>query len=216
MLCPVCGNRMNESTNRCSRFPICGYAQVQENKDTNSYILFDLETTGFSREKDRITEIGAIKVVNGEIVDSFSHLVNPGVDENGYPIYISNRVMNLTGITNQMVADKPTETEVVPQFLEWIGDEVCFAGQNIIKFDLPFLKAAAKRAGCKFTPEYAIDVLVEAKANLDLKKYNQESLAAYFGFSYNAHRAVDDAEACYKILQSLMKVANNPIVPKRV
>ena len=80
--CPVCGAVINENNmNRCSRFPICTYVgkmETQEIHDINEYVVFDLETSGFSRKDDRIIEIGAVYVKNGVVVDRFSQLCSPG------------------------------------------------------------------------------------------------------------------------------------------
>ena len=81
----------------------------------DTYIVFDIETTGFSSIRDRIIEIGAVKVENGQIVDKFSTFVNP---ERPIPFEIT----NLTSITDEMVLDAPTIEVVLPQFLEFIGE----------------------------------------------------------------------------------------------
>lgn len=216
LVCPICGNKINEATNKCCRFPICHYvARTTKKAEDTSFVLFDLETTGVSRQKDRITEIGAIYVVNDTIVDQFSMLVNPGYDEFGNKILISNRITTLTGITNEMVRNQPEEKEAVTQFLTWVqekGNSSCFAGQNVKAFDIPFLKVAAKRANIEFKPKSVIDTLVYAK-RCRLKErglvenYQQSTLAKHYNFSYNAHRAVDDVRACFTILQKLKEEA---------
>ena len=87
---------------------------------SQEFVVFDLETTGFSNINDKITEIGAVKIRDFEIVDRFSELVNPEKD-------ISYRVQELTGITNEMVKDKPTIEEILPKFMEFVGDDVLVA-----------------------------------------------------------------------------------------
>lgn len=211
MKCPICGQELNvDNQYRCNRFPICRYVGKNENTSDDIFVLFDIETTGVNRAKDRITEIGAIKVQNDCIIDEFSMLVNPGKDEDGNQIFISSRITELTGITNEMVKDKKVESEAIKEFVEWLGDVKILAGQNVIKFDIPFVKAAAKRADVKLECDKAMDTLVYAK-RLKLKErglvenLQQPTLAKYYGFSYNAHRALDDVKACYKILNFIKK-----------
>lgn len=229
MKCLICGHEVNNENHRCTRFPICRYImETNENamNDDETYVLFDIETTGINKTKDRITEIGAIKVENGNIIDTFSMLVNPGLDENGNQIFISSRITDLTGITNEMVRDADVESDAIKKFVAWLGDVDVLAGQNVIRFDIPFIKMASKRANITLECNKAIDTLVIAK-KLKLKErglvenLQQPTLAKYYGFSYNAHRAIDDVNACYKIL-NLMKedgkkngIAINPEMIKR-
>lgn len=211
MKCPLCGHELNaENQYRCVRFPICSY-QMKEagiKQVDDAFVLFDIETTGISAKNDRITEIAAIKVKGGKIIDEFSMLVNPGKDERGKQIFISTYISNLTGITNEMVKDKKNESEAIKEFIEWLGDYHLLAGQNVIHFDIPFIKAAAKRAGINLECEHAIDTLLIArrmklKERGLVKNLQQPTLAAYYGFSYNAHRALDDVKACYRILENM-------------
>ena len=98
---------------------------------SQSFVVFDIETTGFSSTNDKITEIGAVKIENYKVVDRFSEFINPERD-------ISYKIQNLTGITNDMVKDKPTIEEVFPKFLEFIGDSVLVA--HNADFDMGFIK----------------------------------------------------------------------------
>lgn len=149
-------------------------------------------------------------MVEGIIVDTFSLLCNPGMDEAGNPIFIPANISRLTGITNDMVKDAPEEKEAVKQFADWSRGITCFAGHNVANFDIPFVKEAMKRAGIEWKPEKVIDTLSWAK-QLQLKdrgliaNNKQETLAHYFGFKYEAHRAVNDAEACLKIYQKMLE-----------
>lgn len=210
--CPICGAEVINDI--CCRFPVCNYRMKVEEKEVEDMVVFDIETTGFSRQNDRVIEIGAIRVRDGHVVDKFSQLCNPGKDAYGNQIFISSRITEITGITNAMVENMPDEITVMKRFADWLGDEKVVAGQNIVKFDIPFLKAAAKRAGVKFGPSEAIDTLNIAKAcklheRGYTKDYKQPTLAEYFGFTYNAHRAVDDTEACYRILKGLYAEAKD-------
>lgn len=205
MNCPICGSPINESTNRCSRFPVCHYVASKDSRmNDDEFIAFDLETTGLDKRNSRIIEIGAIHVKNGKVIDSFSSLLNPGKDSDGNQIFIPFRITKITGISNEMVEDKPDEKEGVQQFLKWAGNTHVYLGQNITTFDIPFMKFAAKRAGMIFQPTHVIDTLVYAK-KCRLKDrglvddYKQPTLAKHYNFTYNAHRAVDDIRACYQI-----------------
>ena len=95
------------------------------------YVVFDLETTGTSCYNDRIVEIAAVKVSGGKVIDEFSSLVNP---EMSIPYFAS----QVNGITDEMVEDEPTICEVLPEFLEFIGDSV-LVGHNIHTFDMKFV-----------------------------------------------------------------------------
>ena len=221
MKCPLCGTEINIENNKCGRFPICRYSIKEVSNEENiPFVMFDIETTGVSKQKDRITEIGAIKVKDGKIIDEFSMLVNPGKDEDGKQIFISSRVTELTGITNDMVKNQKVESEAIKDFIDWLGDYKVLAGQNIICFDIPFIKAAAKRAGIKLECDQAIDTLLLAK-RMKLKEkglvdnYQQPTLAKFYGFTYNAHRALDDVKACYKILEKMMEKDKEHGVPIR-
>ena len=151
--CPICGCLLDESNDlRCLRFPICIYQQVTD-KTLGHYIMYDLETTGLTN-KDHIIEIGAIYVEDNTIVDSFSALCNPG-------IFITQRIVEITGITNKMLSDKPPEYDVVKQFVEWCNSkETSLAvGQNINSFDNRMLKVATKRFKLNFPFERSLDTL---------------------------------------------------------
>lgn len=228
MKCPICSSELNsENHNRCSRFPICYFTGKQKTLTLTEepFILFDIETTGIDNNS-RITEIAAVKIINNEIVDTFEEMCNPGKDQFGKQIFISARISALTGITNKMVSDKPLESVVVKRFIDWIGDIKVFSGQNIKTFDIPFMKRACKRVNkdCTFEAVYVVDTLLYAK-KMKLKErglvenYKQPTLAAYYGFSYNAHRALDDVKACYKILTCMIDEAKTlgiDIVPEKL
>lgn len=219
--CPICGNPLHRG--KCVRWPVCSFKESINNELPDEFISFDLETTGLSKKDCRIIEIGAVrmkKMSNGTYheVDCFSQLVNPGKDQNGNQIFVSQMITNLTGISNEMVKNEPIETECTRKFLEWCGEDVLMVGQNIESFDIPFVKEAAKRAGTKWEPVASVDTLVLAK-ELRLKErgyvrnLKQPTLAQWLGFTYNAHRAVDDCRACSRILLNLVKMCKEEQVP---
>jgi DNA polymerase-3 subunit alpha (Gram-positive type) len=219
--CPKCGSPVHRG--KCVRWPVCTFKEQIFNELPEEFISFDLETTGLNKKSCRIIEIGAVKMrrtANGTYreVDCFSQLVNPGKTQTGTQIYISQKITGLTGITNEMVKDEPVESECVRRFIEWCGDNAVITGQNIAKFDIPFFKEASQRADTKWNFSNYIDTLTLAK-DLRLKEQGyvdnlkQTTLAKWIGFTYNAHRAVDDCRANVKILLPLVKRAQDEKLP---
>lgn len=208
--CPYCGSELDYSNgNRCSRFPICMYMEMGVPTDVSEYIMYDLETTGFSDSRDKIIEIGAVHVVNGNIVDRFSELCNPGK-------FVSQKITELTGITNQMLEGISSTEEVVETFIDWIsktGVKMAI-GHNITSFDNRMLKAACRKQKLQFPFEYTLDTLTFAK-KLKLQerglvsRYKQETLAELYGITYDAHRAVNDVEALNQIFNHLLQDAQS-------
>ena len=164
----------------------------------DTYIVFDIETTGFSSIRDRIIEIGAVKVENGQIVDKFSTFVNP---ERPIPFEIT----NLTSITDEMVLDAPTIEVVLPQFLEFIGEGTLVA--HNAGFDVGFIEQNCRVLGLEqeFT---AVDTVALARVLLPtLSKYKLNLVAKALGISLeNHHRAVDDAGATAEIFVKFVEM----------
>ena len=153
----------------------------------DSYVVFDIETTGFSPEVNKIIEIGAVKVVDGKIVDRFSSFVNPEVP-------IPYRIEELTHINDSMVIDAPTVDVVLPQFLAFC--EGCIMVAHNADFDMSFIKKKAESLGMDFSPTY-IDTVAMARFLLPtLNRFKLDTVAKAVGVPLNNHhRAVDDA-AC--------------------
>lgn len=163
--------------------------------DFDSFVAFDIETTGTYGADNgdapaEITEIGAVKVVDGQIVARFSQLANPGRE-------IVPNIARLTHITNEMVQDKPPIDEVIRMFREFVGDAV-LVGHNIKSCDIPHISKAAKRAGVAFDNDY-FDTYRYAKTlkeSMGWENVKLEYLSQQFGISQpDAHRAWCDAEA---------------------
>src|SRR5699024_7825482 len=134
----------------------------------DTYIVFDIETTGFSSIRDRIIEIGAVKVVNGKIVDRFSTFVNP---ERPIPFEIT----NLTSITDEMVMGSPNIETVLPQFLEFVGDGVLVA--HNAGFDMGFIEQNCREQGLSDRFVY-VDTVALARVLLPtLSKYKLNIVA---------------------------------------
>ncbi|MFR6221246.1 MAG: exonuclease domain-containing protein, partial [Anaerococcus sp.] len=161
------------------------------------FIVFDLETTGLSKYIDKITEIGAVKIENGEIIEVFNELVNPEK-------MIPQKVVELTGITNEMVMDKPKIDEVLPRFLEFSKDSY-FVGQNT-DFDIGFITEACQKLSYKFEPVY-LDTLPMARAVFPyMGRFSLDKLAKKLAVGpFNHHRASDDAMTTAKIFIKLFE-----------
>lgn len=170
---------------------------TDENLD-GTYVVFDLETTGFSSIKDKIIEIGAVKVVNGEVVDRFSTFVNP---KRPIPFEIT----QLTGITDEMVIESPDIETILPQFLEFVGDGVLVA--HNAGFDVGFIKQNCRYQ--EIDPHFVyVDTVALARVLLPtLSKYKLNVVAKALGISLeNHHRAVDDAKATAEIFMKFVRM----------
>jgi DNA polymerase III epsilon subunit family exonuclease len=163
--------------------------------DFDSFVAFDIEHTGtfgaaHGDAEAEIIEIGAVKVVNGVVVDKFDELCNPGRK-------IVPRIARLTHITDSMVADKPSVDEVIKQFKAFVGDSVLI-GHNIKGCDIPHITRAARRAGVQFDNSY-LDTKILAKKHKEShgwKNIKLTTLSEYFCITQTeAHRAWCDAEA---------------------
>ena len=160
------------------------------------YVVFDLETTGSSAGRGGITELGALKLWRGQVVEEFSTLVNPGR-------LIEPFVVRLTGITDRMVAGAPPISEVMPRFEEFVEGSV-LVGHNV-HFDCAFLTAA--RAGSPL-PNPLLDTLKLARCLVPgLRRYRLSSLVSHFGVrAMPNHRALADAAATSGVFLRLSKL----------
>jgi DNA polymerase-3 subunit epsilon len=166
------------------------------------YVVFDVETTGSSAKEGGITELGAVKVWGGEIVEELSTLVNPGRP-------IQPFVVKLTGITDEMVAEAPTPEEVMPRFEEFA--EGCVLVGHNVSFDQGFVDAARESCGMPPVTNTVLDTLKLARLMVPgLKRYRLSSLVEHFdiGASPN-HRALADAEATAGVLGKLLKMLDS-------
>lgn len=164
----------------------------------DEFVVFDLETTGFSADVDQIIEIGAVKIKNGEIVDKFSTFVNPKVP-------ISFKIENLTGINDSMVIDAPVIEEILPKFLEFCKDAVLVA--HNAEFDTSFIINKAEKMGIETEFTYIDTVLLGQFAVPHLSNYKLDTLAKHLNVSLeNHHRAVDDAQATADIFIKLIDI----------
>ena len=161
------------------------------------YVVFDVETTGSAAGKGgAITEIGALKLVGGEVIDQFTTLVNPGRPIDPF-------VVRLTGITDRMVSDSPSISEVMPRFEEFV--EGCVLVGHNVHFDCSFVTAA--RDGSPL-PNEVLDTLKLARSLVPgLKRYRLSALVSHFGVRQAPnHRALSDAAATTDVFRKLLKL----------
>lgn len=167
----------------------------------SEYVVFDIETTGLSPRYNKIIEIGAVRIREGKIQDTYSRFVNPEV-----PIPYS--ITKLTSINDSMVIDSPTIETVLPEFLDYVGDAILVA--HNAGFDTGFIKEFARRQGLPF--DYTIvDTMTLAHILIpELGKYTLDRLCKQFGVSLeNHHRACDDAAATAEIFVKMLKMVQD-------
>ena len=175
----------------------CVYG-VKDEPLNGEFCVFDTETTGLDPGVEYLTEIGAVIVRNGEVVEEFDTFVKPGKA-------ITSKITELTGITNEMVADAPSEAEALKAFLDFVDGRILVA-HNAHSFDIRFLRAAAKRSGIEFEPTY-IDTLTMAQAMYPgLHNYKQGTINKHLELpAYEAHRACEDSAALGRIFCVMLK-----------
>lgn len=166
----------------------------------NTYIIFDFETSGINSKYAEIIEISAIKIKDHNIVQEFNTLIKPSS-----PIDPSSTAIN--GITDDMVINAPNLREMLPKFIEFLGNNILL-GYNISSFDLPILRrVSAKMLNIDIHNEY-LDVLYMAREQLpDLSDHKLSTVASYLNISTDgAHRALTDCYIINKCYQSLIKL----------
>lgn len=164
------------------------------------YVAFDLETTGLSLKEDAITEIGAVRIRNGEVVERFDQFVDP-------ERYIPFEVTQLTGITNDMVAGQPKVDKAIEKLKEFAGDDILIA--HNASFDMGFIHKFARKHGIRFENKY-IDTLLICRALFpELKKHKLDIIAKHLNIMQIAHhRADDDALVCGRIWERCVEIFN--------
>ncbi len=166
------------------------------------YAVIDLETTGLPPPKHRVTEIAAVLVESSKITDDFSALINPGVP-------IPRRIVNMTGITNDMVADAPEFNEVADAIVDILGKRVLVAHNG--SFDVNFLNAELGRAqGARIANPTLCTVRLSRALLPGLDSYKLGSVADYFGVGIEGrHRALGDAAATASVFIRLCAIAED-------
>lgn len=162
-----------------------------------TYVVFDLETTGLDIMNNGITEIGAVKVVDGKLTEEFTTLIKPD-----YPI--TQEIIKITGITEEMVKDSPKIGAVIPDFMKFIDGAILVA--HNAEFDTKFIKrfAGAEEYEVK---NKVLDTMELARSVLPmLRHHDLHTLAEHFNITFRHHRAMSDAYATAEVLIELMKI----------
>ena len=167
-------------------------------KLNGEFIVFDIETTGLSVLQERITEIGAVRMVNGEIRDTFSTFADPEK-------HIPEKITELTGIDDSMVKDAPSEEEAVRKFLEFCGENATVVAHNAA-FDTSFIKAACERNSLSYTLSHIDTLVISRGLYPQLSKHKLDVVAKHLKLGdFNHHRACDDAMMLAKIFQVMLQ-----------
>ncbi len=170
----------------------------------DEFIIFDIETTGLSPKTCGITQIGALKYKNGEIIGEFSTFVDCGMP-------IPENIIRLTGITDEMVKGAPSEREAVVQFLEFCGSRMLVA--HNANFDISFIRRVADENGIPFDNAYLDTVALSRYINSDINKHTLDTLAKYYKLGeFDHHKADADTEMLAKIFECMArKLAANGV-----
>lgn len=163
-------------------------------------IVLDTETTGFSREKDRIVEFAAIKVKQKSVIDEISFLV-----QSDKPIPWQATKVN--GITNDMLKEGLAERKAVENIIKFLKGDFIIVGHNV-KFDIEFIEQLLRREGYRFNCTYLDTLQLSRKYLRGRSSYSLGNLAEYYGFKPDGlHRALTDVETTYKLLNLIIKEA---------
>lgn len=164
------------------------YKPTDRNLKEATYVVFDVETTGLSNQYDQIIELAAVKVKDGEIIDKFERFSNPHEK-------LSETIINLTHITDDMLVDAPEIEEVLTEFKEWVGDAI-FVAHNA-SFDMGFIDTGYERLGFGPSTNGVIDTLELSRTiNTEYGKHGLNFLAKKYGVELTQHhRAIYDTEA---------------------
>lgn len=178
----------------------CPGTHLSDLDPNGSFVVFDIETTGLSPKECKITEIGAIKIEHGEITDKFSQLINPGVP-------IPPNITDLTGITDEMVADKPRIDSVLPEFLEFCHG--CAVVAHNAQFDCGFIRYNAAELNLEFHNKTVDTLKLSRELFPNERKHSLDAICKRLGVSLeNHHRAVDDATATAEIFLKFVELAH--------
>ncbi len=161
------------------------------------YVIFDLETTGLDFMNNGITEIGAVKLVDGKVVEQFTTLVKPDYR-------ISQENFEITGISEEMVKDAPKISAVIPDFMKFIEGSILVA--HNADFDMKFLKRFAGAEDYEVKNQVIDSVEVARSTLAQLRRHDLHTLAEHFGVVFHHHRALSDAYATAEIFIELMKI----------
>ncbi len=159
-------------------------------------VIFDTETTGLDSDLDHIIEMGAMKVVGGQVVDEFSSFVSTDIE-------LTQNITNLTGITQEMLAGQPAMSDVLPKFLQFIKGSIIVA--HNAEFDMAMLRSAAARLGYEINWPCFCTMKLTRKILPGLPRYNLDTLAEHFKLTFEArHRAVGDVKVLNGVIQEIL------------
>ena len=165
------------------------------------YTVVDIETTGLSKNYHHITEIAAVKIRNGQMINSFQTLVNP---ETHIPSFIT----RLTGITNDMVKSQPTINQVLPSFLEFLGEDV-FVAHNAT-FDFGFLEHNLRVHGHQFSPPRLCTKKLANRLFPELSHKRLSDLCTHMNITnIQAHRAMGDVQATALVFNNMLNILHS-------
>ncbi len=171
--------------------------ELPETLKDKEFVVVDIETTGTDVTSDKITEIGAVRIVNGVIVESFQTLIDPEVK-------LSQKIIELTGITDEMLVGKPKIHEVYPDFIKFLGGSV-FVAHNA-DFDYRFLRNVGKDLGYYLENDYLDTLVISRKLLPSLPNHKLNTVCGYFNIEFRHHRALSDAFATAEALIKLYKL----------
>lgn len=174
------------------------YNEIDRKLDDATYVVFDVETTGLSAVYDTIIELAAVKMKNGEIIEKFERFANPHKP-------LSQTIIDLTGITDDMLKDAPEADQVLQEFHDWVGDEILVA--HNASFDIGFINQGFQRIDLPKVSNAVIDTLELGRFILpQLKSHRLNVLCKHFGIELTQHhRAIYDTEATAYLLWTLIK-----------
>ncbi len=167
------------------------------------FIIVDCETTGLVPSLDRVIEIGAVKVLDGQIVEEFDTLVNPG-------IFVPAEVTAITGIRSEMLEGQPPIQEAISKYMDFVGENYVFVAHNV-EFDKEFINESLLRESmARMNVPYLCTINLTKHVHPNLARYNLGSLAQLFNIELpQAHRAIHDARATAQLFIKFMKVLQN-------
>lgn len=169
------------------------FQTLRTNELPDDYVVFDIETSGLHPTKDKIIEIGAVKYINNEKIDEFSYLIDPGIN-------INNIITRVTGLTDDDLKGQKKINEVLPMFLDFIGD-LPIIGHNV-RFDYDFIEANIIKLNLKHLKNKIVDTLLLSRITIyDSKNHRLQTLKEYLHLDYKSHRAVDDCYTCNALYQ---------------
>ncbi len=169
------------------------YKSLKVNEYPDDYVIFDIETSGLNPSKDKIIEIGAVKYINNRKVDEFNYLINPNVK-------LEKIITEVTGLTDHDLIDKPNIKEILPKFLDFIGDYPVI-GHNV-SFDIDFVNYNLRTLHYPELNNKVIDTLFLSRITIyDIKNHRLKTLKEYLKLDYSSHRSMCDCYTCNEVYQ---------------